>query len=399
MSSERIKKLQPASFRGVPFEVEEAPIAVGRRVEVHEYPKRDKPYVEDMGRAARDIRVTGFVVGDDYIEQSKKLIEELEKKGDGTLVHPWLGSLKVTLKELARIGYGRQNGLGVATIEMVFVEAGELSYPGASNATGLQSRVAADKLGASSVTEFSRRFNTAGMPDFVTQAARGDLSRIFGLVGGNTIPGLDQLGYLNTANRGLSSMLGLLSSPMSLGNGILGFFGLSGVQQSAGSLMNNLRSLLRLAGSSKLAPPVQSSIITPSRVQETANTTELNALTRRAVLVQAVGISSMVPVTVYDDAIEVRNDLAAALDAETLTAGDDVYVQLVDARTAVWRDLTDRARGSARLTNIRPSQTEPAIVLAYDLYERADRDDELVQRNRIMHPGFVPPVPLKVVSS
>lgn len=40
-------RLQDASFRGVPFKVEEESAGTGRRVETHEYPNRDKPYTED----------------------------------------------------------------------------------------------------------------------------------------------------------------------------------------------------------------------------------------------------------------------------------------------------------------------------------------------------------------
>ncbi|HHG0355951.1 TPA: DNA circularization N-terminal domain-containing protein, partial [Escherichia coli] len=43
-------RLQGASFRGVPFKVEEESAGTGRRVETHEYPNRDKPYTEDLGK-------------------------------------------------------------------------------------------------------------------------------------------------------------------------------------------------------------------------------------------------------------------------------------------------------------------------------------------------------------
>ncbi len=38
-------RLQDASFRSVPFKVEEESAGTGRRVETHEYPNRDKPYI------------------------------------------------------------------------------------------------------------------------------------------------------------------------------------------------------------------------------------------------------------------------------------------------------------------------------------------------------------------
>jgi len=42
----------------------------------------------------------------------------------------------------------------------------------------------------------------------------------------------------------------------------------------------------------------------------------------------------------------------------------------------------------------------PAIVLAYRLYGDAERADEIVARNRVRHPGFVPGgQPLEVLSN
>ena len=45
--------LNQASFRGVPFAVYGGDARFGRRLALHEYPGRDKPYIEDMGRSTR----------------------------------------------------------------------------------------------------------------------------------------------------------------------------------------------------------------------------------------------------------------------------------------------------------------------------------------------------------
>ena len=88
--------LVQASFRGVRFSVDEteAPIA-GRRVAVHEYPGRDQPFVEDMGRVTKRWTVEAFVLGDDYDVVRDELIEASDMPGPGELVHPYLGSLQV----------------------------------------------------------------------------------------------------------------------------------------------------------------------------------------------------------------------------------------------------------------------------------------------------------------
>lgn|GEM_PF-5504082 len=60
MSSNR---LLGASFRCVPFFVPERALLVGRRGETHEFPQKDTPDSDDMGRKARTFRVEGQVLG------------------------------------------------------------------------------------------------------------------------------------------------------------------------------------------------------------------------------------------------------------------------------------------------------------------------------------------------
>ncbi|EGK8325810.1 DUF2313 domain-containing protein [Escherichia coli] len=59
--------LYDASFRGVPFSVESDEGSFGRRVQVHEYPNRDKPYTEDLGRATRRLTINAYLVGADGV--------------------------------------------------------------------------------------------------------------------------------------------------------------------------------------------------------------------------------------------------------------------------------------------------------------------------------------------
>lgn len=389
-------KLRPASFRGVAFQVESTEMGAGRRATLHEYPQRDKPWVEDLGRATRELSFDGFVVGADYVDQANKLLGALEEPGPGTLVHPWFGTLTVSLKEPARVSFN--GALGQARFSMSFVESGELTFPTAGDSTQAQSRIAAQNIEVASVDNFAKKFSVDGFQDFVSAAASGNLSSLTSLVGGGSVPGLEALGYANRAADTLSSAMGLLSSPQALGWKLAGFIGITGYLNTGMRWSGLVRSLLRMAGHSGLASPASPTIYTPSRQQAYTNATAVNALARQVILAQAVGASSLMPATVNDETISLRNDLTAALDAESLTASDDVYEALQDARGKVWKDLTERAKDSARLTTLNPPDTAPALVLAYDFYEDAGRDSDIVARNGIRHPGFVPPEPLKVLT-
>ncbi len=96
--------LNKASFRGVPFAVYGGDSRFGRRLAIHEYPGRDKPYIEDMGRSTRRIRMSGFLVtdslvygGGNVLAQRDALVAAVESAGPGALMHPTLGALKVSV--------------------------------------------------------------------------------------------------------------------------------------------------------------------------------------------------------------------------------------------------------------------------------------------------------------
>ena len=64
----------------------------------------------------------------------------------------------------------------------------------------------------------------------------------------------------------------------------------------------------------------------------------------------------------------------------------------------MWENLTTKAESQARLVTYTPSAVMPAVVVAYEFYEDANRDLEIVERNDIVRPGFVPVAPLKLLS-
>ena len=176
--------LQPASFRGEPFLVEAHDSAFGRRLVVHEYPNRDVPYAEDLGRKARRFSLTAFVVGEEYQAQRDRLLEAVEQSGPGTLVHPYLGSLEVVI-EACQVKETLQDGR-MAKFSLTCIEAGHQTFPSQAEDTKavVKDRAA---LAATAVQEdFTQSFNTEQQPDFVTndaETALGDALQDIKLAG------------------------------------------------------------------------------------------------------------------------------------------------------------------------------------------------------------------------
>jgi len=390
-------KLSKASFRGVPFFVEQGSRTGGRRVQVHEYPQRDEPYPEDLGRATREYTITAFVVGADYIAAANKLLAECEKPGSGTLVHPWLGSVEVVLKEPAHVSYSKT--LGQATIELSFVESGSLAYPAATASTAKQSGIAADNLGNAAADDCAKKLTIAKQPDFVAAAAAVDINNLFATLAQPKIPGLDRLNFANTALTSVRSVLLLVNDPTALAYKVQSLLGMATIAGQLSQRAYLLRSVIRLANHGTLAPVATPPNATPSTVQQYVNTNALNSLFRLTLLSQAVGISSVVPATVHDETVALRNTLADALDAEAAIAPDTVYQALIDARSKIWTDLTARSKNAARLTTVTPPEVMPMLAISWDYYGDATREAEIVERNNVRHPLFVPVKPLKVLAA
>lgn len=140
--------LQPASFRGAGFKVEAGGQAGGRRNATHEFPHRDVPYTEDLGRRARHWPITGYCIGPDYLDDRDDLIAALEAGDAGTLVHPTLGSMQVNVDTYS-VSETRERG-GICTFELAFVEAGSLTTNGVQADTQAQASSAGQNLGQTS---------------------------------------------------------------------------------------------------------------------------------------------------------------------------------------------------------------------------------------------------------
>ena len=104
---------RPASFRGVPFSVTDAEARIGRRMVLHEYPQRDDPYPEDLGRRARVFVVEAQVVGEDYLTRRDALMRAIEQDGPGELIHPRHGVLKVVVLDHVSVKESHREG-GIA---------------------------------------------------------------------------------------------------------------------------------------------------------------------------------------------------------------------------------------------------------------------------------------------
>lgn len=425
------EQLLPASFRGVGFYVTSAGIKAGRRTVVHEYPQRDKPFVEDIGRATRQISVSAFVVGDDYIKQANALLEAIEKPGQGTLVHPWLGSMTVTLTAVSELKF--DTALGVATVSFTATEAGELSFPSAGiDRTGILLS-AADTVETSAIDRFCDSVDLSVVSSYVDAAMSGALSEKLGIISNSDLARVFGLAddVASLASKGLSL---IKKDPRQFAQSLAVSLGLSRwattvtAWNRVGKQLSNLVDDENMSSGTKEwnRAERENRVMSENVRAGLQNMAAIETLTRQLVISQMVGVASFVGtdqdtyspaglpdvsesqseplaetgISVSNEEIDdVGNSILESLDAEMLLETDDeTYQAIEDARTAVFEVLSERSDEKVGLVTITPAEVTPALVLAYDYHDDASRDREVAVRNGVVREAFCPAEKLKVMS-
>ncbi|MCQ4310921.1 DNA circularization N-terminal domain-containing protein [Pseudomonas stutzeri] len=414
---------RPGAFRGVPFHLKNSTRTGGRRTVLDEYPLRDVPSTQDMGRKARQFNLSMTVIGPDYMAQRDQLIEALEAWGPGTLIHPFYGELDVIVLGDYSVEESTEQG-GLARITQNFAEAGEAPRPDSQALPGAAVNAAADQVQAEAVAEFEAEWSVLGTAGFIADEALTMLGEASGAIGeafeyAQGIAG-PAIGTIQGATSTVANAGGLLSGAGSFN---LLFTRLTGsVQQlmlAPGNLGLSLLGVVRgiTSGSnpfaafqaqtalfnlgSKAKPVRSSGYVTPARAQQATNQAAVYRLIERVAVTEATRLATsrpldsqgqVVPGLTYenrDQAVGVRDQVVAELDRQQLAASPERYAALAKLTAALVSDMNQRSVALAPLARYQPKTTMPALLIAHQLYGDARRADEIVARNRIAHPGFI----------
>ncbi|MCF5803293.1 DNA circularization N-terminal domain-containing protein [Pseudomonas tremae] len=471
--------LLPASFRGVGFFIEKAVVPVGRKGQLHEFPQRDEPYFESLGKQSQIHTLTAFIVGRDCFEQRDRLLQALEQEEAGELVHPWLGRLQVQVGECS-VTHNLNEG-GLVRLDLKFYPANPLKFPVSTLNTRRQLLGASESLLDSALRRYRMVMATVDAVRINVQALRSALSGVFATIQRQFAPfmtiysdvtalvhslvnapltistlfstffasfdgdsrrsrranGTSSIGGASTGT-GSGSSIGSSaggasggSAGSSSGGGSMNGSSGTAIGQTARSAMNGGASSVEtvqyrsvISEATQQAEAVSainlvnqgSGLDTGATAQATANLVQDALLVKVARIVASMPVATAVaPLTVVpsldqqvtqplqrvdvpvaDDVIELRDTLSSAIWDASLKADPEHYLALNTLRQALVRHLNAVAASGVRLVDMKVSEPLPALVLAYRRFGDASRALELVQRNRLAHPGFVPPGTLKI---
>ncbi|MBB5462872.1 DNA circularization protein [Paraburkholderia sp. Cpub6] len=429
-------QLRPASYRGVPFVSLGSEAAFGRRNQMHQYPQRDTPWIEDLGRGARRVRMHGFVIGDDVIAQRDVMIAAVETAGDGELIHPTLGRLSVNLDGFRSIEHWQHGRYFEFQFE--FIEAGQRTYPTAETATTQSVLNAATGLNVAAALNFAKTaltaisYGAAVLGTVVNTALGwytyaknivGDARNLFQLLfnlpgdfgrfaGGATVPTFSKypsssmqsgqttesmIEAATAARAAVSTAASTMAAAAASFDATTVDAFTSSVQGVASAVLaatndpdDSIRLLSTLSTFVPDAGTTTSVIGTAMGNMQSA----CSDLFRRTAIGSVAQASSTYQPTSSDDAARVRDLVTGLIDTEMTVAGDqgedETYEALSTLRAAVVADLNKRGAGLSAIKTFTLPSTLPSLALATRLYRDPTRADELVAQANPVHPAFMP---------
>lgn len=385
-----------ASFRGVPFYVAEAERQGGRRLVVHEFPYRDEPFVDDLGRRARVFRISGYVLGENYLADKDRLLAALEDiSTPGELIHPYYGKKRCACGGLGvreRIDNGR-----IAEFDIEFIEAPETVTPTEDRDLAGLVAIASTSAGNATDLEFQSAYSVIGQPSFAVRSLASEISQRAAMVRsalGPITATTHELALLDVETKILIAQASsLVRTPSAILSGFTSIF--SQLTDTAASAPRKMFSAMLDAYD--LAPIPFAIGTTATRERERANQAALADALRRIFLIQAALLMPDIAYETLEDALADRARLLALLDEQAASAGDETYPALMQLRAAIV-EAVPGDRALARVLTVSRSIAIPSLLLAYQLYGSVEQELDIVARNSVQHPGFLP-ASLQVLSS
>lgn len=403
-----LDRLQTGSFRNVPFKIDTHTFDGGRRAVLHEFPERDDPYTEDLGRRGRTFAVEFHIIGTDYFGQRDAMIRALERKGFGILIHPYLGRKEVQVTNFSMtesIYEGR-----ICKFSVTFLERGRPINP-----TGIFGSVFAvfdqvNELVQDLRSEFDAIMDVVNYPSFVLES--------FTDLAFETVDIFNEaIGIVPAAISEFNTVKGQISD---FGNQITSI--VSNPLDFFDSLTSTQQGMTTITDANSEKQQVLDYVIsnigvggtyfetTPSRVQEKTNAELLFRTVKGLAIAQKVtwltqAVTRPFDLTVTEMANLENDDVFSISDLER--ARDNVLLvfdQFIDdygdfdsrqsfvSLRAKFVSAIDQAATSLQIKKKIDFQTKatlPALVVVYDKTEQIKFEEDFISRNKIRHPAFV----------
>lgn len=435
------------------FFVKTVTTGFGRRGKLHETPFKDTPFFEDLGRKGREFTIEAYVMpakmsssgftplnsaSANYLDLRNNLVDIIENEtGAGIFMHPTMGQMLVVPTDCSTTFDNSQGR--IETFSITFVEAGKREGSDSTEFRKQTERKAAKAM------EGSKKAFIASDPHLTSRGE--EETKLSETMFGGMIDGLKD--YVKEMKKNIKSSSTFtayttisdnLSDIQEGANEIANFsksiddFALE-LQMQPEKLINSIGSIyfsvatIMSAYSKVTTNPLEGfknmfSMFKKFKGKASDNrkslknyrkrTTKISPIARVKIVEEASNTMimslSVVESTIYilnidfessKQMIEVKEQLNEMFNEAVLFIGDgDVttsYNDMLELQASINQYLDDAVLELPSVKTIRTRKVMPAVVIAYNQYEDANKVGEIIERNGISDPNSTPIGDLEVV--
>lgn len=379
--------LRQCLFRGVPFYADSFEDAGGRRLSINELPFQDKAYIQDMGKQNGSISLSGYIIGDicdvpfetTHILKNN-LIVALEKQGAGLLELPFHQ-------------------------ERLSVFAGEYSFSGlgdASNKIDFSVTFTIETQQPVLITATQRQIQVFDHNDNFQEFLLDDLLKILDFRGKVFYLKVNAEIILAEIENAIRSVFNSVSfflpdkqrdikikmENLSLETYPDYFTILSDITASA-EPQSALSAFIEISDFQTIDEVDISRSLT--KQQDYINQRALSHAFKQSIIANLATIITQAPLETRQQAVYYRALLSDLLDDEYPYMGAETYNALTDLTNETATYLTENMAILAPIVTIEGhTKFMPATWWSYRLYGNIDKAEDLIKRNNIADPDFMP---------
>lgn len=390
------RTLWPASYKGVPFFVDRDGEEGGRRIVTHEFPMRDIPYNEDLGEKKRTFAVAAYLASDRADADAAALTAICATRGAGVLVLPAHGQITARCTDFRRARDKDRSGYIAYTLD--FVREGASSALATVLSLANLIFIQADALSAATATAFAAATAVQRVPDYVALAAIDGVQTAAAALDAIRVTAPVSTDASSAQRREIEAVFGAApamtaddDAPAALAARVMGIARALGDAMPAAAAVRTFSTLW--SDLNQIAVSEAPAGATAGAQLMAGNQRASDMLLRKAALAAYGEAIARVPLADRPSAITLRADVAEYFEAEAGALSADqaqFYSALTAMRDAIVEYLSRAILDLAPVNTISANLSMPSLYWGWRLYGDPRRGDELVARNRVVHPAFMP---------
>lgn len=404
-------KLQQASYKNTPFEVETMSRSGGKRGTSHEFIDNGVPYFEERGKKTGEFPFEAFVIGEDYLEKRDALIQAIESVGSGELIHPTYGSIEANCLSFS-VTEGISEGMGWAKFSFTFIKSGGISQPIASIPKRLFLQDVIDGLREVVDLELSEKFDVVGFPSYVVSEAKETMTAMTDQIDRITNSVRSQVQDVAIFKSNLKKLKNSFEEIVSAPKTLVDEY--SKIYSSMSSLFSDKKSISEkalIAASNIIASEVKASesVVTIGENQVVKNKKNLSSFEKRHLVLLSVeslvksvfetnqeqaidDVLSSNSFLTIEDVVEFKEKLIAEIDAllSDKSTSHEIYEKFYKLKSDLSLSIPAEINRLPSKRSISLVEVKPSLLVVYNEFGQVNKEREFSLINNIENPLFVP---------